>query len=421
MAGLTVGMLLKEKGYEIELLEAEAEIGGLCRTDFIDGFVYDIGGGHIIYSRDREILELMLNLLGKSICKHRRNTKIFLKDKYIKYPFENGLSNLSKTENFDCVMGYIEAYIARQVGKVQEPRNFREWIYYNCGRGIAEKFMVPYNEKLWKTDLKEIGIDWIEGRIPEVPLRDIIKSSLGLSTEGYRHQAVFYYPLRGGIQSLINQIANKVEDYIRLRTPVENINKRGKRWFVNGQEYDQVISTIPIYELCDVLENGREIKSVVNKLSYVSLVTFLLGLDEPHPKPYSWVYLPHRSNGYCHRVTYLSNYSPHNAPQGKSSLLVEVTYGERGEPRINKSYIERVVNSLHNNKMIDRKKVDFVEWRKVKYAYPIYGLDYKRNMRLIYDHFNRIGLKLLGRFAEFKYINMDQVIKGAIKLVNEEF
>jgi hypothetical protein len=79
-----------------------------------------------------------------------------------------------------------------------EPRNFRDWIRWRMGGGIAECFMVPYNEKLWCSDLRDVSTSWVSGRVPEAPLDDVLKSALGIPTEGYTHQLRFYYPRRGG-------------------------------------------------------------------------------------------------------------------------------------------------------------------------------------------------------------------------------
>ena len=77
MSGLSVARILQEKGHECHVFEARDKLGGLCRTKLIDGFVYDFGGGHILHSRNNEILEYILNAVGKDKWnKHVRNTKV---------------------------------------------------------------------------------------------------------------------------------------------------------------------------------------------------------------------------------------------------------------------------------------------------------------------------------------------------------
>lgn len=56
LSGLAVAVLLTEKGDEVEALDAEDEIRGLCRSEIRDGFVDDIGAGHVMYSKDSPAL-----------------------------------------------------------------------------------------------------------------------------------------------------------------------------------------------------------------------------------------------------------------------------------------------------------------------------------------------------------------------------
>ena len=54
--------------------------------------------------------------------------------------------------------------------------------------GIADHFMDPYNEKIWKRPLEQITSDWVAGRVPDAPVADVLKAAIGLRTEGYKHQ-----------------------------------------------------------------------------------------------------------------------------------------------------------------------------------------------------------------------------------------
>ncbi|KPQ44511.1 MAG: hypothetical protein MPEBLZ_00878 [Candidatus Methanoperedens nitroreducens] len=100
LTGITLARLLHEKGEDVTVLEREPVFGGLCRSVSDSGFTFDIGGSHIIFSRDAEVLTFMNDVLGKNSQRNIRNTKIFYKGLYIKYPFENGLNQLPKDDLF---------------------------------------------------------------------------------------------------------------------------------------------------------------------------------------------------------------------------------------------------------------------------------------------------------------------------------
>jgi len=102
LTGCTLAYLLKDKG--IEIIEKEDECGGLMRSIQEDGFTFDIGGSHIIFSKDKDILNFMISLLDGNYVQRRRNAKILYKGRFIKYPFENSLVDLPKE---DILNAYI--------------------------------------------------------------------------------------------------------------------------------------------------------------------------------------------------------------------------------------------------------------------------------------------------------------------------
>ena len=95
-----------EKIKKITILEKSDKAGGICRTYEKNGIQYDVGP-HIIFSKDKEILDLMNELLAENNEKHRRSNRIIHKKKFVQYPFENDLSKLPQEDIDYCVNGFI--------------------------------------------------------------------------------------------------------------------------------------------------------------------------------------------------------------------------------------------------------------------------------------------------------------------------
>jgi len=330
LAGLTLARLLHEKGDEVIILEAEPEYGGLCRSKTREGFTFDTGGSHIIFSRDEEVLAFMRRMIAENEQRNNRNTKIFYKGRLVRYPFENGLYELPHEDRFACLHGFVRNLIAVEKGEVHTPENFREWIYYTFGPGIAECYMVPYNEKIWKYPTEKMSLHWVDGRIPRPPVEDILKSAIGIETEGYTHQAVFSYPLDGGIEALVRSIARPVEGYIRTGFRVSSVKKDGSAWLIsNGTETvraDRVVSTIPVQHLLPCLEHVPDrVRGACRALTYNSLICVNIGITGPIPV-ISWMYIPDKTLGKTNRISFPSTFSDHAAPEGCSSVLAEITH-----------------------------------------------------------------------------------------------
>jgi hypothetical protein len=102
-----------------------------------------------------------------------RKTRIRWHDRWVRTRSRMASAQLTPEATVDCLDGYIEAYVKRRMGEAC-PENFGDWIDWRMGAGFAEHFMVPYNQKIWKCDLREMSSGWVAGRVPEAPIRDIL-------------------------------------------------------------------------------------------------------------------------------------------------------------------------------------------------------------------------------------------------------
>lgn len=426
LTGVTLARLLKEKGKDVVVLERDENIGGLCRSKTEKGFTFDIGGSHIIFSRDTEVLDFMRDVLKDNKGERNRNTKIFFKGRYVKYPFENGLYQLPPEDCFFCINEFVKNLIAVEKGEAGEPENFRDWIYYTFGKGIAESYMVPYNEKIWNYPAEGMSMHWVDGRIPRPPVEDIIKSAIGIETEGYTHQSVFSYPVKGGIEALVHAIAEPVKDDIKTGFEVKSVRQTSEGFVIsNGKEEiacESCISTLPIQVLISCLEDIPEtVREAVSALKYNSIACVGIGV-EGKMSDISWLYIPQKELGRFNRVSFPSNYSTEVAPEGCSSVLAEITFnnGDEVSKMTDDEIVSHCVDGLTGMGIIPTKeKVIYTTVERFEYAYVVYDIDYLKNIKTVTDYFSSSGIDLVGRFSEFEYINMDGCIRHVFDYVKK--
>ncbi len=170
--GLTGLALASMVEGDCEVLEKEASPGGLCRTFQEKGFRFDIGG-HILFSKNEEILKRVLEQLGDNVEKRRRNNKILFNGRFVKYPFENGLNELAKENIFDCLIGFLK-------NPHPAPTNFKDWILHTFGDGFASKYLIPYNETyLGFSNAGKSRIDHFKEIIASFDIPVTVRVSLG--------------------------------------------------------------------------------------------------------------------------------------------------------------------------------------------------------------------------------------------------
>src|SRR5882757_2313007 len=87
--------LLKRGETSFLVLEKEAVAGGLCRSEIVDGAPLDIGGGHFLDVRKREVLDLVCQLLPENEWTlHDRRARIRLAGTEVEHPLEGNLWQL---------------------------------------------------------------------------------------------------------------------------------------------------------------------------------------------------------------------------------------------------------------------------------------------------------------------------------------
>lgn len=418
LGGGLVGLALAaESRHDCTVLEADEVFGGHCRSLVKDGYTFDLGGPHIIFSRDQKLVDLMLGKLGDNVVRQRRNNKIYFNGRYVKYPFENGLYDLAPQDRFECLNGYLQ-------NPHPPPKNFREWILHTFGLGIAEKYMIPYNEKIWNVPADQMAIDWVEGRVPKPPVEDVIKAAVGVETEGYTHQLHFHYPREGGIESLPKAFERRCRSLV-AGFPVRTVRREGAEWSVSdGQQtmtFDRLVSTIPVQALLAALPDvPAEIVDLAKALRFNSLVVVMLGVRSDRPIPFTALYVPDPTIPF-HRLSFPLNFTPNGAPAGNVAIAAEITTnpGDGVHELDDEQITVRVLEGLQKMGLAKPEDVRFRHVYRTEYAYVVRTFHYRANLDRVLQYVADTGIISVGRNAEFEYINMDEAIRRAVSVAGQ--
>ncbi|MBD3185178.1 NAD(P)-binding protein [Candidatus Bathyarchaeota archaeon] len=421
LTGLMLGHRLQEVDVKFDILERSPSCGGLLGSLEEDGFTFDKCGIHIIFSTDKSILSFMQRLLGENACKTRRNTKIYFKNRFMKYPFENGLHDLSKEDIFTCLHGFVYSILEERSGGKKPGDNLHDWLVKTFGSGISNLYLEPYNRKIWKRDPRTLNTGWIS-RIPRPPVADVIKSALGIHTEGYAPHQVFWYPKKGGIQSIPNAIAAPLHEHISTGFDVQGISREGSRWIVTNQsgeshEYDAIYSTIPVKSLISAMEDAPEaVMNASKHLQHNSLVTVNLGIDECLLDDLTWLYLPQKEY-IAHKVGFPSNLSPSVAPANANAITAEITCkpGSSAWMMDDRHLIQQVKTDLKDIGIIGDARTLYARVHRREHAYVVPLLGTRSKLKTIEAYLDQVGIVPVGRFGEHQYLNMDGCIKHALE------
>ena len=411
---------------EIKIFEKENEIGGLLRSYKINKIYYDVGP-HIIFSRNKEILKKILQVLGSNKIKIRRSNKIlYNKNTYIKYPFENELYKLPKKD----LKFALDKFLNNKFSSIKI-KTMKDFFLKNFGEGIFNLYLGPYNNKIWKMNTSKLDTQMVE-RIPRPPDEDIINSAKGVVTEGYKHQLYFHYPKTGGIQSLLNAFRKKLKNKVKIVKPIKikKINKIRKSFLINSNrgnfKADKIFSTIPLNEFYRLFNEKGKIKKISNKLQYNSIIIAMLNVKGNVGGDNFALMVPNK-NIIFHRISKLDFLGKNYSIKNTTTFQIEITYKNSGKiAKMRDSEIfGKIILGLKELNLIKKSSdVNFKNLKKFKYAYVIYNLTHRKNVDQLLSHYRKKNIEFLGRWGSWEYLNSDQVILQAYnqskKFINEK-
>lgn len=424
LSGITTAYFLQqyEQYEDITLLEMESTPGGLCRTIRKEGYLYDIGP-HILFSKDTEMLNLMLNVLDEKNDLKRSN-KILYKDRQVQYPFENDLSKLPPEDLCYCINAFnhnpYEGY---------EAVNMIQFFLKTFGEGITNTYLRPYNEKIWKYDPAFMNTSMVD-RIPKPTREEIHRSASGETVDGYLHQLYFNYPSQGGIEAVPNGFLKRLDKkkcHVEVNKEVCRITREVKGYCihtVDGTCYtaDQVISTIPVQALTKAYAGATpDLKSCVEDLRYNSIAIAFVKV------PYdlcgdNFAFMVPDKNVIFHRISKMDFLGSAYHRNGEATYMVEVTYrkNDQVDLMLEKDFKDRIRQGILDigfAEAVDDVKI--IDVTRYEYAYVIYDLKHKSNMEVIRSFYQQNGIILNGRFGNFEYWNMDRILRESFNLTRE--
>lgn len=335
ITGLATAAALAERGdHDCVVLEGDAEIGGYCKTVKKEGFVWDYSG-HFFHFKHPEIESwLRERMPGQRIRDVVKKSFIAYKGRQIDFPFQKNIHQLPQDEFIDCL---YDLYFARApkelLGSAAAPASpspsleagegsFKAMLYARFGRSIAEKFLIPYNEKLYATDLARLDEDAMGRFFPHADLTDIVRNMKVADNASYN--AKFTYP-EGGAIEYVKAIASAVRpECIRTGTRVLGIDLAAKVAKTSSGDiaFERLVSSAPFNRLLAMTGIAHD----PAVFSWNKVLVFNLGFDKKGQKDVHWVYFPDRELSF-YRVGFYDNIFDAD----RLSLYVEIGYAANAE------------------------------------------------------------------------------------------
>ena len=338
-AGLTAAWeLMKDGGadaYDVTVLEATREFGGISRTVKHNGNRMDIGG-HRFFSKDDRIMQWWRDTLplqgapsyddrklgrhhdlepggpdpetcDEVMLKRHRVSRIYWNRHFFDYQISlspNTLKAMGPKLTLEAGFSYLKSMVHKL------PEDNLENFYINrFGRKLYSMFFEGYTEKLWGRHPSQISADWGAQRVKGLSITEVLKNAfLKLLPKKQDASKVetslieeFWYPKYGPGQLWETVERNCERAGVRVITDANVVQVRQEGGRIESVVYedcegnrtelkaDQFISSMPVKDLVNALGAGEgaaqvpaDMSEIANGLPYRDFVT--VGLLVKHLK-----------------------------------------------------------------------------------------------------------------------------------------
>lgn len=365
-AGSVLARNFAEDGKKVLILEKRDHIGGnMYEKERENGVRVHLYGPHIFHTDYKEVFEYLKQFAGFYFYEHR--VIGYIDGKYVPIPFNfKSLEILFDEEEANQIKEKLLSHYENKVSildllQSDDPqiKKFGEYVY--------EKVFVHYTAKQWNIPIEQVDTSVIN-RVPVI---------LGYDDRYFRDE--YQFMPKNGYNEIFDNMLDHPNIEIRLNTDAKDyvsVNVEEKEVLVNGEKFNG----IAIYTgLLDELLDYR-----FGPLPYRSLRFSFEDREENYYQPSSVVNYPNTEE--FTRITefkYLSN----QIVKDKTTILKEypLTYDYK-----DKSHV------------------------------PYYVISNEQNLALYQKYYNCIkdieNLYLCGRLAEYKYYDMDDIVKRALDL-----
>ena len=398
VSGLTAAHLLKDK-YDVTVYEKDSKAGGLIKCERVDGSLFHTCGGHVFNTKKQDVAQWFWEHFNqeKDFHKTDRNSVVQLEKALIPYPIENHVYMLDQ----ETQCRFIDDCLTIANGSGNEPTDFEAFLRGRFGDTLYNLYFKPYNEKVWRCDLKQVSLAWLEGKLPMPTVQEMLYNNFNHFEEKQFVHSSFWYEKLNGSQFIANTLAKGLT--IKYNSQIQSLTFANGKWDIDGEEYDKVVYCGNIKDMVRGIR-GVDINPYITDVEALPYHGTTAVFCEIDANPYSWIYLP--SDKYaCHRIICTGNFAcsnnASNVPQGRVTATVEFT------DAISKDDI------LANLERMPFHPA-YITHQFNPYTYPIQTRSTRQMIMSLKEELAKNNFYFTGRFADWEYYNMDVAMAAAM-------
>jgi protoporphyrinogen oxidase len=403
-AGLSGLSTAHNLGSDYVLIEKSDSPGGTSGTLNYKEFKLD-NGIHVLYSNNNSVIDWLQDSIKIQLLEKKRKCSVWINNSFVPFPVQYNLAGLPIGDRLSSFFSLVRPRIKKQMFE-----NFEKYSQAAYGDYLLDKFVRPYNEKLFGVPLSQLNTDWLGNYVPKPSRFKMLISVLGIVRGDYGRNSIFYYPQDGGISTVASKLSSSLRITPTYNSSLIRINLEKRKALLNDQteiEYKYLINTMPLDTFITIIENlPKEIAIVAKQLRKNSTTLLhILGKGKISRQEH-WIYVPDSSIPF-YRITIPGNINSANCPTGLFSLTLE--FG--GDVFKNLAILENSLSALTAMGILhhDIKELEF-QWKLLNCGYVIYDEKRESSLEKVFSFLRSNKIWSIGRYGAWEYSNMEDAI-----------
>lgn len=399
-SGLAAALQLVRNGVEVIVIEKESRVGGLSGSIRWGDAILDFGP-HAFHVKEGRVVPLVRSLMRNELLEGIRKEYLLMRGRYLQYPvrFYELVFKQSPFLSLRMIVDYLMSSLIYSFIAVPDD-SFESWGIKRFGKTLYNMFFGTYTQKVWGIPPRKISPIFAEQKLHKLSLKEVIRKLLGGSGEEQETFWKHYVYPRRGIGALFERIAEEVEKNggrIILEATPTRICASEKRIvsveFERAGEFescpcDVLISSIPIGSLGELIYPplGEYPLYKARSLKFRSLILVYVSICTERVTDAMWVYLVD-SKFRFNRFTEQKNMSPQTCQEGKTIICFEICCNKGDElwEQSDEEIFKMVLEEISSIKKMRGLSIEQFKVVRVENAYPIYDVEFDRNLRVLLD------------------------------------
>lgn len=396
ISGLAFALQKKKDDYLV--IEQDLVPGGLARSFRDEGFVWDVAGHFFHFHSDETKAYYEKLMIGRTQVTAEKCAKAYYAGQYMDAPFQYNIHQLPQEEFIECL---TDLYFSNcPEGNIP----FDEFVQKKYGFGIANKFLIPYNEKLYACKMNELECDSMGEFLPKLDFEMLMNFYKG--SKGKTYNDTFRYPI-DGCDGIISAMVGNLEcERIHLDEKVMSVDTNNHTITTTKAKYTYkyLINTAPLNSFVKMV--GKD----DSELNFNQVLVLNIGFDKPSiDKKVSWVYFP--GDEIFYRVGFYNNI----AGTDRLSIYVEIGYNAQDIIDVD-SALQKTLKDLKRANIIDSHRVIAYKPFIINPGYAHITTKGKAFTDTFISEMRDMNIYMIGRYARWQYSAMDDSLEQAIEL-----